>query len=139
MIDGIETAAIDVGTDERFRSLRRPLGVSSFGLNQVTLHPGQRGRIHRHAQQEEVYLVIRGRLTLLVEDEALELGEGMLARVPAPVRRQLVNAGSESCVLVALGGSGEHESRDGEAFTDWSETTGRPPQEVPLPDDLPPG
>ena len=27
---------------------------------------------------------------------------------------------------------------DGEAFSAWSESEGRPPQEVPLPDDLPP-
>jgi hypothetical protein len=28
---------------------------------------------------------------------------------------------------------------DGEAFADWSDTEGRPPQEVPLPADLPLG
>jgi hypothetical protein len=40
-------------------------------------------------------------------------------------------------ILLALGGSGEHAGRDGEAFSSWEETEGRPPQEVPLPDDLP--
>jgi mannose-6-phosphate isomerase-like protein (cupin superfamily) len=106
-------------------------------MNQITLKPRQRLRIHRHARQEEVYLVLRGRLTLLVEQEPLELPEGTLARVPSDVRRQLANLGTEPCVVVALGGSGEHESRDAEAFTDWSEAQGRPPQEVPLPDGLP--
>jgi quercetin dioxygenase-like cupin family protein len=133
----VQTASIDWDTDERFVSLRRPLGLEAFGMNQITLKPRQRLRIHRHARQEEVYLVLRGRLTLLVEQEPLELPEGTLARVPSDVRRQLVNLGTEPCVVVALGGTGEHESRDGEAFTDWSEPEGRPPQEVPLPDDLP--
>jgi hypothetical protein len=40
-------------------------------------------------------------------------------------------------VLLALGGDGEHVGRDGQAFTDWSDTQGATPQEIPLPDDLP--
>jgi mannose-6-phosphate isomerase-like protein (cupin superfamily) len=128
---------IDWQTDERFVSLRRALGVTSFGLNQLTLQPGQRGRIHRHREQEEVYLVLRGRLTVAFEDEERELGEGELLRVAPETRRQLVNRGDGPCVVVAIGGAGEHVGRDGEAFADWSETEGRPPQEVPLPDDLP--
>jgi mannose-6-phosphate isomerase-like protein (cupin superfamily) len=134
----VQTTAIDYSSPERFVSLRRALGVSAFGLNQITLQPGQRGRIHRHTQQEEVYLVLRGRLMILIEQEdELELGEGMLARVPAQVRRQLVNPFSAPCTLVAVGAAGEHAGRDGEAFTGWSETEGRPPREVPLPEDLP--
>lgn len=128
---------IDWQTDERFVSLRRALGITSFGLNQLTLQPGQRGRIHRHRHQEEVYLVLRGRLSVVFEDEERELTEGQLLRVAPETRRQLVNRGEGPCVLVAIGGAGEHVARDGEAFADWSETEGRPPQDVPLPDDLP--
>jgi mannose-6-phosphate isomerase-like protein (cupin superfamily) len=129
---------IDWQTGERFVSLRRALGVTSFGLNQLTLQPGQRGRIHRHRRQEEVYLVLRGRLTVVFENEERELGEGQLLRVAPETRRQLVNRSDGACVVVAIGGAGEeHVARDGEAFADWSETEGRPPQEVPLPDDLP--
>jgi mannose-6-phosphate isomerase-like protein (cupin superfamily) len=135
--DEVRTTEIDYLTSERFVSLRRALGVGEFGLNQITLQPGQRGRIHRHVRQAEVYLVLRGRLMLLVEaEQELELREGMLAHVPARVRRQLLNPFSTPCTLVAIGAAGEHEGRDGEAFTDWSESEGRPPQEVPLPDDL---
>jgi mannose-6-phosphate isomerase-like protein (cupin superfamily) len=133
----IGRTAIDHDAGERFVSLRTALGVESFGLNQLILQPRQRGRIHRHAAQEEVYLVLRGTLTLVVEGEELELGEGELARVPAAVRRQLVNRHDTPCTLVAIGASGEHAGRDGEAFADWTEAAGRPPQEVPLPEDLP--
>lgn len=137
--EGVTRARIEVAAGERFSSLRRALGVSSFGLNQLTLQPGQRGRIHRHREQEEVYLVVSGTLTLLVEKEELELGEGELARVPPSVRRQLVNRASAPCIVVAIGAAGEHVGRDGEAFTDWDELEGRPPQEVPLPADVPHG
>ena len=135
----MSVTGIDWESSERFTSLRRALGVTSFGLNQITLQPRQRGRIHRHREQEEVYLVVRGSLTVAFEGEEHELAAGQLIRVPPETRRQLLNRGDEPCVVVAIGGAGEHESRDGEAFADWSETEGRPPQEVPLPADLPPG
>jgi uncharacterized cupin superfamily protein len=134
----IAFATIDRDGDERFQALRRELGVSSFGMNLITLQPGQRGRIHAHEQQEEVYLILEGRLTLLVEGVEHVLGPDELVRVGPPVRRQLVNAGAERLVLLALGGSGEHAGRDGRAWTSWDDDSpGRAPQEVPMPDDLP--
>jgi mannose-6-phosphate isomerase-like protein (cupin superfamily) len=137
--EGIARARLDPDAGERFVPLRRALGVTTFGLNQVVLEPRQRGRIHRHARQEEVYLVLEGTLTLLVEGVPEMLERGDLIRVAPSVRRQLVNRGTERLVLVALGGATEHVGRDGEAFTSWEETQGRPPQEVPLPADLPGG
>lgn len=129
---------IDRAGEDRFQSLRRELGVDGFGMNVIRLRPRQRGRIHSHTRQEEVYLVLEGELTLVVEGEEHLLRPDHVARVPPGVRRQLVNAGAGRLVLVALGGSGEHAGRDGEAWTDWSETgPGKPPQEIPLPDDLP--
>jgi mannose-6-phosphate isomerase-like protein (cupin superfamily) len=135
----VNVTAVEWDTGERFVSLRRALGVTSFGLNQITLQPRQRGRIHRHREQEEVYLVLRGSLTVAFENEEIELAEGQAIGVPAATRRQLQNRGDRPCVVVAIGGAGEHVGRDGEAFADWSDTEGRPPQEVPLPDDLPLG
>ena len=80
MNTGVSFAALDPDTEERFLSLRRALGVSSFGINQIVLRPGQRGRIHVHASQEEVYLVLAGTLTLWIEGAPKELGRGELAR-----------------------------------------------------------
>jgi quercetin dioxygenase-like cupin family protein len=117
--------------------LRRALGVTSFGINQITLQPGQRGRIHRHREQEEVYLTLRGTLTVVVEGHAQEVSEGQLLRVAPQVRRQLVNDGDRTCVVLAMGAAGGYVGRDGEAFVDWSQSEGRTPQEVPLPEDLP--
>jgi uncharacterized cupin superfamily protein len=127
-------ATLDLDNEERFQSLRRELGVSSFGINLITLQPGDRGRIHAHERQEEVYLVIEGELTLVVEGEEHVLGRGRVARVGPAVRRQLVNKGPERLALLALGGAGEHTGRDGRAWESWDEGgPGRPPQEVPLP------
>jgi uncharacterized cupin superfamily protein len=134
---GTSRTRIAAGTDERFTPLRRELGVTAFGMNLIVLQPGQRGRIHRHERQEEVYLVLEGTLTLLVEREESVLARGELVRVAPEVRRQLVNSGPQRLVVLAIGGDGEHAGRDGEAFASWDQETGAPPQEVPLPADLP--
>src|SRR5437588_7628295 len=136
--EGTARARITVDTEERFVPLRRQLGVTSFGMNLIVLQPGQRGRIHRHARQEEVYLVLDGTLTLLVERDEASLERGELVRVAPDLRRQLVNRGPNRLVVLALGGDGEHAGRDGEAFASWDEERGAPPQEVQLPADLPP-
>ena len=55
-------------------------------------------------------------------------------------QRVVADAGEiADCDLVlALGGDGTHEGRDGIAWSSWDEPgEGRSPQEVPLPDDLP--
>ncbi len=136
MQDGTRRARLDPDTEERFLPLRRQLEVTSFGVNQIVLQPGQRGRVHRHQRQEEVYLVLEGRLTLLIEGEETELEPGDLIRVAPPVRRQLVNRGPGRLVLIALGGASEHKGRDGEAFSSWEDDVPLPPQELPLPPDL---
>jgi mannose-6-phosphate isomerase-like protein (cupin superfamily) len=134
----IAFAALDRDGDERFQSLRRQLDVRSFGMNLVVLQPRQRGRVHAHERQEEVYLVLEGELTVVVEGVEHVLGPDRLVRVGSAVRRQLVNAGAERVVLLALGGFGDHEGRDGRAWTSWEDDgPGAPPQEIPLPDDLP--
>jgi mannose-6-phosphate isomerase-like protein (cupin superfamily) len=137
----VTTARIELDADDRaFQKLRHELGVESFGFNVLSLQPGQRGRIHRHLRQEEVYVVLAGELTLLVEGEPVALGRYEAVRVEPSVRRQLTNPGAEPLVLLALGGYGEHEGRDGRAWSSWEEEgDGKPPQEVPLPDDLPGG
>jgi mannose-6-phosphate isomerase-like protein (cupin superfamily) len=136
MNEGTSRTRVDPGSAERFVSLRRALGVTTFGINQMVLQPGQRMRIHRHQRQEEVYLILEGRLTILIEGEETELEQGELMRVGPDVRRQLVNRGPGRVVLIALGADGDHDGRDAEAFTSWEQQTGAQPQEVPFPADL---
>ena len=137
MDTGVAYTKIDPDGEERFQRLRQELGVSAFGINLIRLRPGERSRIHRHEHQEEVYLVLEGTLTLSVEGEEQELGEGELARVAPEVRRQLVNRTRERLAVLALGGHSEHEGRDGVAYTSWEDTEGGSPRDVPFPPDLP--
>jgi mannose-6-phosphate isomerase-like protein (cupin superfamily) len=136
MDSGIARTRLRLDAGERFVALRRELGVTSFGMNLVLLEAGQRGRIHRHGHQEEVYLVLEGTLDLLIEREAHTLQRDELVRVAPDLRRQLVNRGPGRLALLALGGAGEHVGRDGEAFSSWDDEDAAPPPEVPLPPDL---
>ena len=54
METGTSRTKLDPDGEESFVSLRRALGVTSFGMNQLVLAPRQRGRIHRHESQEDV-------------------------------------------------------------------------------------
>jgi uncharacterized cupin superfamily protein len=131
-------ATLDREIGERMQTLRRELALSSFGMNLVVLQAGQRGRIHAHERQDEVYLVLEGELTLAIEGVEHTLGPDDAARVGPAVRRQLVNPGPARVVLLALGAAGAHVGRDGIAWTSWEDTSaGRPAQEIPAPDDLP--
>jgi uncharacterized cupin superfamily protein len=137
MQSGTSFTRLDFDAGERFVRLRRELGVSTFGMNLMLLEPGQRTRIHRHERQEEVYLVLEGTLTLVVEGEERVLERWEMARLAPDVRRQLVNEGRARLALLALGGANDHDGRDGRAYASWDETgDGRSPQDVPLPEDL---
>lgn len=137
MEKGVTYGRLKMDAEERFFSLRRMLGVTSFGMNLILLEPGQRGRIHEHEEQEEVFLVLEGTLSLAVDGEYRDMGAGEMARVAPEVRRQVVNRGPGRCAILALGAAGTHVGRDGIAYRDWTSTDGGAPQEVPLPEDLP--
>ncbi len=144
MEDGVTRGRLEREGEERFQRLRAELGVTAFGLNLMRLRPGQRGRIHAHERQEEVYVVLEGLLTVLVGDGTSEpeehaLGPDEALRVAPALRRQLVNRAGEPVVVLALGGAQPLEGRDGVAFPDWTAPEGVPPAEAPLPPDLPAG
>jgi uncharacterized cupin superfamily protein len=137
MADQFHRASLNAEPEQRFIRLREALGVTTFGINGIVLEPGQRNRIHNHRLQQEVFLVLEGTLTLVVEGEDLVVATGELVEVPPGVRRQLTNRGPGVVRLLALGGmvANEHTGRDGEAFLGWDGDP-LPIAEVPLPDDL---
>jgi mannose-6-phosphate isomerase-like protein (cupin superfamily) len=137
METGISTTSLRPDSADRFVPLRRELGVTTFGFNQIFLQPGERGRIHRHTRQEEVYVVLEGTFTLLIDGEPTDLVAGQVIRVGPDVRRQIANYGPGRAVVLALGGAAEHKGRDGVAFADWDDLDGSAPQEIPLPGNIP--
>ena len=137
MNQGVSYAHLDTAGADRFQRLAQELGISSFGINLIRLTPGQRGRIHRHATQEEVYAVLEGTLSLTIEGVERDMSKGEIVRVGPEVKRQLVNRGPGRCIILAMGGQNEHVGKDGTAFESWDAKEGKPPLETPLPEDLP--
>ncbi len=86
----------------RFRPARAALGVTAWGMNVLDLDPGCTGypeHDHAHDEQEEVYVVLTGEVSLVVGQERTPLRAGDMVRVPATVRRKLVTEGSGARVL----------------------------------------
>ena len=55
---------------------------------------------HHHADEDELFLVLKGRLRIEMEDGAVELGEGELFVVPKGVRHNPV--ADEECHIVLI-------------------------------------
>ncbi|WP_246082644.1 cupin domain-containing protein [Rubellimicrobium rubrum] len=55
---------------------------------------------HAHADEDELFLVMRGRLRIEFEDHAVELGEGDFLTVPRGVRHNPV--ADEECWIVLI-------------------------------------
>src|SRR3954471_6827438 len=88
-----------------FRRARAGLGVSSFGLAVIDLPPNfQHFPEHdqTHDDQEEVYTLLSGRVTLRVGGEEYELEPGVFARVGATEKRKLIT-GDEPARVIAMG------------------------------------
>jgi uncharacterized cupin superfamily protein len=88
-----------------FRRVRAGLGVTSFGIQVIELPPDFEHypeHNHTHDEQEEVYTVLSGRVTLRVGGEDHELEPGVFARVGAAEKRKFLT-GHEGVRILALG------------------------------------
>jgi len=91
--------------------------------------PGERGSIHAHEQQEEVFLVLEGELTVILDGAEQKLGPDELIRLAPQARRQIANDGKERLVLLGIGSAApEHLGRDGRMWEAWEDDEPIPPQ-----------
>lgn len=107
-----ELDAIELSDGFVWRPVRRHFGIQAFGVNAYT--PGASGRvIEEHAErlgQEEIYVVLRGRVKFTVGGDDHELGQGQLLYVRDPSLRRGAVALSDEAAVLAVGG------KPGEAF-----------------------
>jgi uncharacterized cupin superfamily protein len=113
--DGYAVANIDsLGDSYGFRKIRKPLGVTAFGINAIVIPPKWEGGRHFHDIQEETYFVHRGRVEIEFGDGSRHLlGPGGVARVDAATVRKISNVGDEDAVYVVAGGKDGYVGRDG--------------------------
>jgi mannose-6-phosphate isomerase-like protein (cupin superfamily) len=75
----------------------------AFTYRRMPQHTGGKGSYgHRHAEQEEVYFVISGKLEFKLGDEVLEVGPGTAVRVAPDVFRSVWNAEPEEAEIVIV-------------------------------------
>src|SRR3954454_17205493 len=76
---------------------RRSLGLRSFGMNIVDIAPGEGIPEHDETarDQEEVFVVLDGTPTLVVDGAEHELATGSLARLDPELTRTVRNNGPE--------------------------------------------
>jgi mannose-6-phosphate isomerase-like protein (cupin superfamily) len=72
---------------------------------------------HRHAEQEEVYVVIAGSAVVKVEDDEVELRVLDAIRL-APDATRALKAGPDGCELIAFGAP-KPEGQDAEMLPGW--------------------
>lgn len=77
-VDDVEPAAL--GDAER-RGLADPLGATHLAVNHYALAPGERGSgLHAHLDQEEVFVVVEGRVTFETLDGRVGVGTDVAVR-----------------------------------------------------------
>jgi uncharacterized cupin superfamily protein len=92
----------DCETSGPWRLVRRSLGLRSFGMNLVDIPPGEQIPEHDEVgrDQEEVFFVLSGTPTLVIDGELWPASPGTLARLDPQHRRTVRNDGEETASLL---------------------------------------
>ena len=90
------------------------LGAVHVRGNVWRYEPGATGRRHRHARQEETFVVLSGTLTLYLGEppERVDVPTGGVARVGPGTPLQSANHGTDDLVVYAHGYPPEDESAE---------------------------
>ena len=119
-LNDVEDAAPKFGMapDVEARFARRPLECEQLALSYQRLAPNARMPFgHKHAAQEEIYVLLDGSAHVKLEDEVVELGKLDALRVD-PQTMRAFEAGSEGAEFLAFGAPG-HDDNDAEMVQNW--------------------
>ncbi len=114
----VEDAAPRFGmpSEMHARFARTALEAGSFGVSLLALDPGFRQPFgHAHAEQEEVYVIVRGSARINVAGEIVEAAEWDAVRIGKDTMRA-VEAGPDGVEYLAFGAgkaSDDAEMREG--------------------------
>jgi len=96
--------------------VRRTLGLGAFGINVVEIPPGEQIPEHDETgrDQEEVFYVLGGSATLVIDGEEHPARAGTFARLDPEHRRTVRNDGDEhaSVLIVSAPRSSGYEPMD---------------------------
>jgi mannose-6-phosphate isomerase-like protein (cupin superfamily) len=112
-----QAKAFGFSPDLEFRVARDALGTRECALSFMRLGPGFRVPFgHHHEEQEEIYVLLRGRARLKLDDDVLELDPWDAVRIAPGVVRD-VEGGPDGAELLLFGaprvGSGDAVTTQG--------------------------
>jgi mannose-6-phosphate isomerase-like protein (cupin superfamily) len=97
-----------------FFKMRRALGTTAFGLNEIRMPAGFAGPTHdeRETQHDEVYIVLEGDGIATIDGEAVPIASGDYLLV-APASTREIRAGDDGLRFIAIGAPAKtaHEGR----------------------------
>jgi quercetin dioxygenase-like cupin family protein len=84
--------------------VRRSLGISSFGINVVTIPPGERIPEHNEAERdhEELFVVLAGSPTMIIDGERIAIEEGTYIRLDPEPRRYIENNSTRPATILVI-------------------------------------
>jgi mannose-6-phosphate isomerase-like protein (cupin superfamily) len=102
-IQPLDTAPVNERGGQRSYLL---LGGGQFGSKNIAItwvegEPGSMQAVHGHPDNEQIYVIVRGRGVMQVGDEMEEVGEGMLVFIPPGAAHAIKNTGNEPLVFVS--------------------------------------
>ncbi|AFZ71722.1 cupin domain-containing protein [Natronobacterium gregoryi] len=95
--------------------LSDPLETAQVGVTVARCDPGWKSKPHDHTDNdhEEVYVLIEGEATVVVDDEPVEMEAGDALSIPPEATRQIRNGNGESAfVLVSAPSIADDEGDD---------------------------
>jgi uncharacterized cupin superfamily protein len=95
-----------------WQPVRRPLGITAFGINAYTAGAAGDEVVEEHIEQthEEAYIVIRGHATFTVDGEEIDAPWGTIVFLEDPKQKRHAIAKEAGTTVLAIGGEpGKHE------------------------------
>jgi mannose-6-phosphate isomerase-like protein (cupin superfamily) len=109
--DEVEDAYAGGDVPGEFRALTEALGAEQVAVTLIRVPPHsdfEQGTGHSHGEQEELYIVTRGTLTMRFDEEVREVGAGSVVRVAPSTVRSHRNLGEEPVELWAVSRKLDH-------------------------------
>jgi quercetin dioxygenase-like cupin family protein len=105
----------------RWTPVRKHLGLTAFGINAYVAGEAGQDVVEEHTEEqlghEEVYLVVAGRATFVLDGEEHEVPAGSLVYLRDPKVRRYARAEEPGTTVLAVGGKpGQHEISAWEYF-----------------------
>ena len=122
--DDVEDPYAGSDVPGEFRSLTSALGCEQLAVTLIRVPPHsdfEQGTGHFHEQLEELYLVVRGTLTMRFGDDVEQVSAPAAVRVSSGTRRSHRNEGDEPVEMWAVSQRlDEHDATKIDAFWDAS-------------------